>query len=270
MDKKKAVYQREDAGFVRVVDEFMTYQSQVANTYDRRAIEALGFPRNIKRVLDIGCGNGHHLKNLKALFPDSSWVGIDINSQLIKKAGQLHEGSKDVTFKNISVFDYKPDAPFDAVFSTITLQYLADRMDDFFKQLDLFLKPGGAVFFFESEKSYNAIYPKNPSLVRLCAAIDQVVMDPCITIRIPHYLEKYGFKDIQYYPLIFNQYNADPDLYFKYLEYAARVTQIMAPAEYTAEDLNALLHIIRDKEFKKGMIYNFSGAYVVAKKGAAS
>lgn len=50
---------------------------------------ALGM-RNGIRVLDCGCGPGYLVQKLAALFPDSTFTGVDVDPELVRIASAAH------------------------------------------------------------------------------------------------------------------------------------------------------------------------------------
>lgn len=87
----------------------------------KKLIEIYNLPENAK-ILDVGCGKGHLLYELKKLLPNSRIVGFDISEYGIKNA---KEEIKDVLFihraQDHYPFGYKE---FDLVISLNTLHNL--------------------------------------------------------------------------------------------------------------------------------------------------
>jgi len=70
------------------------------------------------RVLDIGCGNGAALSDLKKDFPEATCDGIDSNPQTPKKGIRIaHKPAEDLAIKN----------RYDIIFSTAVLPYVKDK-----------------------------------------------------------------------------------------------------------------------------------------------
>ena len=72
-------------------------------------------PRDIRSILDYGCGQGSKIGILEEMFPNSEIFGIDISGNAIKKANERFPQHKFVLFDGRSA--PFPDESFDLVFS---------------------------------------------------------------------------------------------------------------------------------------------------------
>ncbi|CAF2878926.1 unnamed protein product [Rotaria sp. Silwood2] len=83
-----------------------------------------------KRVLDLGCGQGHHTRRLKALNCDYI-LGVDISSEMIKLA--LEAENENPKGLNYIVADVKklplPEKPYDLVTAFYLLNFARTRED---------------------------------------------------------------------------------------------------------------------------------------------
>ena len=79
-----------------------------------------------ERVLDVGCGCGGTTAELAAAVgPTGVAVGVDLSEAMVAAARLRFPGSRFVT-GDIETMGVVPGAPFDAVFSRMTLMLLAD------------------------------------------------------------------------------------------------------------------------------------------------
>lgn len=118
-------------------------------------------------ILDLGCGSGwfsrwaidNGAKSISAL---------DISQNMISKAKTLNEANQDYSSKinyRIADLDIVPldmIGPFDLVFSSLTLHYLAN-LRQVVNQVYAELKPGGSFVFNVEHPIYTA--PRNPGVV---------------------------------------------------------------------------------------------------------
>ncbi len=90
------------------------------------------------RILDIGCGGGAQLDNLKELLPGSETHGIDINQDAVRRARESGHQVYHGRFEEVDV----PKGYFDVVLSVHVIEHV-ERPDLFVqKSLDL-LSPNG-------------------------------------------------------------------------------------------------------------------------------
>lgn len=252
-----------EAKLVAASHEFLAIQSRVLYPFDKKALQEFKCLHPIKTALDIGCGNGQHLKFYSEIFPEAHFTGIDVNPEIIKKAKEFLNDPNRFDIQNSSFSDFKTEKKFDAVFTTAVLQYNPDKLDDYFSLVKRILNPGGFVFLLEAESRYHFHYPEHPLLDKLWDVFhNHMGIAPKFSGCLPKYLEKYGFKNIEYKPFILNQYNMDKASYFELFHALAKVTQCFAPEFFTENDHTELKELLKDPNFTNGMMYNFSGAYI--------
>lgn len=81
--------------------------------------------RDIKTILDVGCGNGHTLAKLKETFPAARLWGID-PSPVACDLARVNSGAQVVT---TFLEDYNPGMRFDLVINLGTLEHLENPLD---------------------------------------------------------------------------------------------------------------------------------------------
>lgn len=67
-----------------------------------------------KKVLDVGCGDGVLIGEVRDAMPDAEIVGIDNSAKQIEYARELHP---DIPFELIDIVDYVSNTSFDCVYS---------------------------------------------------------------------------------------------------------------------------------------------------------
>jgi len=93
-------------------------------------------------VLDVGCGSGHLLMEVKKIFPAAKLQGVDFSPESIRLARQLTPG---LSFEVLSIFEVENlDRQFDLVLCTEVLEHL-EEADLAMKKLLAVLRPGGAL-----------------------------------------------------------------------------------------------------------------------------
>ena len=95
-----------------------------------------------KRVLDVGCGVGRLSRLLQDAGADSV-VGIDYAEEAIQQAKAQNEDVS-IAFHCVDVFDFSPDAPFDAVVTLGTMEHMDDP-ERFLSHISGYLSPTGRI-----------------------------------------------------------------------------------------------------------------------------
>jgi 2-polyprenyl-3-methyl-5-hydroxy-6-metoxy-1,4-benzoquinol methylase len=93
------------------------------------------------RILDIGCGDGFHLKILREFGPPG-WIleGVDASQQAVDSAARAG-----LTVHHSQVETMRlPDASYDLILLIATLEHISDPRD-LFNKIFLLLRPGGRV-----------------------------------------------------------------------------------------------------------------------------
>jgi trans-aconitate 2-methyltransferase len=79
---------------------------------------------NPARVADLGCGPGNSTALLTQRWPQAKVEGVDSSPQMIDAA---KKGGVAADFTLADLASWKPDAPYDVVFSNATYQWLPDH-----------------------------------------------------------------------------------------------------------------------------------------------
>lgn len=113
--------------------------------YDLRIGEILK-KYKVKRILDVGCGEGKVLSSFAKLYPDIDFIGIDISSQNIETAKEKYL-LDNTSYYNLNIIDgYKGLGKFDLIFSFSLIQYF-DYISsiNLSKNLQAILNPNGFI-----------------------------------------------------------------------------------------------------------------------------
>lgn len=120
-------------------------------------------PSSTSKILDIGCGTGHHVASLGAKGLDV--IGVDISPSMIEKA---KENFPDYKFKVGDALNnglFEPDAFTHILCMYFTIYYFPDK-SQFFNNCFKWLSPGGylIVHLVDREKFDPILPPGNPLL----------------------------------------------------------------------------------------------------------
>lgn len=117
------------------------YMSTSQAFVDFRAKAMLSIvPRDVRTILDYGCGQGSKTGVLEEVFPDSEITGIDISEDAVKKAAGRFPRHRFIAFDGASA--PFPDEGFDLVFSWHVLEHVWD-LDVTVKDMSRLVRKGG-------------------------------------------------------------------------------------------------------------------------------
>ena len=104
-----------------------------------------------KKVLDICCANGFGTGIVASLFPNSSFVALDLNPHMISFARKNNTDLKNIHFQIADCTKLPfPDNSFDMVTSFFALHELPTKqLSSAMKEISQVIKPGGFLFVFE-------------------------------------------------------------------------------------------------------------------------
>ncbi len=92
-------------------------------------------------LLDLGCGDGRFLYELKSVYPDSELLGVDYSSKAIHLAEVMNP---DIKFLNKNILSDKIEEKFDVVTSIEVLEHIPVKsLSDFVKESASLVKDGG-------------------------------------------------------------------------------------------------------------------------------
>ena len=95
-----------------------------------------------RSVLDVGCGSGHLLAQVRELWPEAHLKGVDFSGKSIDLARRLHPN---MAFEQCSIFELdRLKDSYDVVLCTEVLEHL-ERADQALEQLYSACLPGGHV-----------------------------------------------------------------------------------------------------------------------------
>jgi len=119
--------------------QYLTFGGhRIRPAIDLLSAVAIETPRTI---LDLGCGTGNMLDFFATRWPKARIVGLDSSNEMLTKAHQEHP---DHEWIKGDVCEWKPDEPFDLVYSNAVLHWVP-RHDILFPDLLTWVKPGGCL-----------------------------------------------------------------------------------------------------------------------------
>jgi len=76
------------------------------------------------RIADLGCGDGRATRLLAGRWPEARIVGVDNSQAMLDAAAKLGLGAE---WHRAGIDTWRPDAPFDLVFSNAAMHWLPDH-----------------------------------------------------------------------------------------------------------------------------------------------
>lgn len=147
-------------------DELLTLQVDLFLAHELLCLEALGGWHRARDVLEAGCGNGHYLSRLHALYPEKTYLGIDLSPALIAAAAR--RTASGLSFRQA---DFLADSPLPAS-DLLILRFVVQHLRSFeaiFDRAARILRPRGALVIVESDLGRSALHPPAPLFAGLLA-----------------------------------------------------------------------------------------------------
>ena len=167
--------------------------NNVKNEYEVGKIINSTEPNTESIILDIGCGNGHHVS--KIAEQNLNVVGIDISPSMIKKAKENYPKLNFILGNVLNNQQFKPNSFTHILCLYFTIYYFKNK-EDFFQNCYQWLMPGGylIVHIVNREKFDPILPPGNPLYI----------VSP----------QKYAKKRITQTKINFNEFTYSSDFHF--------------------------------------------------------
>jgi trans-aconitate 2-methyltransferase len=94
-----------------------------------------------RAVVDLGCGPGNLVPELRRRWPGATITGVDASPEMLERARATHP---DLAFVEADLASWQPERPVDLIFSNAALQWL-DGHERLFPRLLGRLRPGGVL-----------------------------------------------------------------------------------------------------------------------------
>ena len=102
-------------------------------------------PERVERVLDLGTGDGRLLDLVLTARPGATGVGLDVNAEMLARAGERFAGDERVTIAAHDLDEPLPgDDAFDLIVSSFAIHHVTDeRKASLYRECFDRLRPGG-------------------------------------------------------------------------------------------------------------------------------
>jgi SAM-dependent methyltransferase len=123
---------------------------EIEISYVDKVIKTYAF----KRIMDFGCANGYTTSRLGRLNPESEFVGVDINSDMIAVANKHTKanGNKNLKFTRVDILSDEATENYDFVYTIRVLQNIEspEMQKRIFDRLHDLVRPRGMFLYIES------------------------------------------------------------------------------------------------------------------------
>jgi SAM-dependent methyltransferase len=160
-DNYVETYRKEVQSSINFIGQDLDFFIELkANIIIKIASEYFNNPESIN-ILDIGCGIGLTDRHLSGFFKNLH--GVDVEEGVIKKAAEHNPGVKYSLYNGLNLpFG---DGSLDMVFAINVMHHVStDRRENFVKEMNRVLKPGGIAAVFE----HNPVNPLTRLAVSRC------------------------------------------------------------------------------------------------------
>jgi SAM-dependent methyltransferase len=162
-------------------------QRLLAECLDPLTIPVLSrVPRaGIRRILDLGCGQGNTSRMLAAQFPEAEVTGLEFDANLVSFA-RARSGSPRIRFEQGDAAKLPfPGESFDLVFTRYLLLHVPEP-DHVIAEMFRVLRPGGAAVSFEPDCCMDFAYPENPGLRTITRLFQNLFPHPHVGRQLVH------------------------------------------------------------------------------------
>lgn len=84
----------------------------------------------VARILEIGCGEGHHILSLANRWPEAVCVGLDVSAKAIHRARSRAQRARlrNARLYEVRLSEFEPDAPFDYIIAHGFFSWVLDEV----------------------------------------------------------------------------------------------------------------------------------------------
>ncbi len=184
------------------VEAYLARMDDIPHRIEGEATLLSEIPKNTKRVLDLGCGDGHLLALVLSHCSDATGVGLDFSPSMLERARGNFAGDQRIKLVEHNMDEPLPDlGSFDCVVSSFAIHHCADaRKRELYAEVFNLVKPNGLFCNLEHVSSPNERIHRRFVQAMNMAPEDEdpsnKLLDVATQLR---WLREIGFNDVDCY-----------------------------------------------------------------------
>jgi SAM-dependent methyltransferase len=219
----------------------------------------------IRRILDIGSGQGNTTRMLAACFPEAAVTGLEYDPNLVEYARQQPGNRDGVDFVQGDAMNLDfPDASFDLIFTRYVLLHMPDPLH-VVKQFPRLLRHGGYAVSFEPDCCVQFAYPHDDSFDAISKLFCRVFPQPDIGRRLLPLYREAGLRIEQAEALIGMDDNTGVYKRIYQLTIDAMAIPAVERGIFTATEYAALQRRAKEMESEERVIFKLPDMWVIAR-----
>ena len=151
-------------------DNLLETQTEILLPFELRYFFGSDNFTQANKLLEVGCGNGYYLSELRKFFKEKEFTGIDISSELIQLAKESSP-KYPIQFIESDFFEFDTSEQFDLILMRLTVQHMK-TLEDIFSKASGLLKEAGTLIILEPEPKGLVNIPSTPKFEELLEHIN--------------------------------------------------------------------------------------------------
>lgn len=151
-------------------DDLLTRQVDLFGECESEAMRGIDALRTARRVLDVGCGNGAYLAQLRERYPEKDYIGMDVSPAFIEMATRRH-GRPGLRFQEGDFLGAAELPASDVLILRFVVQYLECGVSVLRRSAEA-LDQGGTVIIIEPDMARSVVRPSMPMFVGMLSAFE--------------------------------------------------------------------------------------------------